>query len=278
MTDRISKQGKKRTPATGAFPKKTYTKWFDYDIIKSTVKIRHKEPGDYITIDRNGGTQSLKKYFINAKIPREDRDKIWLAADGSHILWIIGYRQNQAYQITDKKMAETVKVLVPEEDVAKRIKELGEQISKDYAGKQVHLICVLKGGVFFMCELAKRITVPVSMDFMSVSSYGDGTKSSGVVKIAKDLDETLEGKDVLIVEDIIDSGRTLYYLMDILAKRKPKSMKLCTLLDKPERRVKDVKVDYVGFNIPDEFVVGYGLDYAQRYRNLPFIGVVEGVE
>ena len=111
-------------------------------------------------------------------------------------------------------MAERVKVLVPEEDVAKRIKELGEQISKDYAGKQVHLICVLKGGVFFMCELAKRITVPVSMDFMSVSSYGDGTKSSGVVKIAKDLDETLEGKDVLIVEDIIDSGRTLYYLID----------------------------------------------------------------
>ena len=164
-------------------------------------------------------------------------------------------------------MAETVKVLVPEEDVAKRIKELGEQISKDYAGKQVHLICVLKGGVFFMCELAKRITVPVSMDFMS-----------GVVKIAKDLDETLEGKNVLIVEDIIDSGRTLYYLMDILSKRNPKSMKLCTLLDKPERRVKDVKVDYVGFNIPDEFVVGYGLDYAQRYRNLPFIGVVEGVE
>ena len=175
-------------------------------------------------------------------------------------------------------MAEKVKVLVPEEDVAKRIKELGEQISKDYAGKQVHLICVLKGGVFFMCELAKRITVPVSMDFMSVSSYGDGTKSSGVVKIAKDLDETLEGKNVLIVEDIIDSGRTLYYLMDILSKRNPKSKKLCTLLDKPERRVKDVKVDYVGFNIPDEFVVGYGLDYAQRYRNLPFIGVVEGVE
>ena len=175
-------------------------------------------------------------------------------------------------------MAEKVKVLVPEEDVAKRIKELGEQISKDYAGKQVHLICVLKGGVFFMCELAKRITVPVSMDFMSVSSYGDGTKSSGVVKIAKDLDETLEGKNVLIVEDIIDSGRTLYYLMDILSKRNPKSMKLCTLLDNPERRVKDVKVDYVGFNIPDEFVVGYGLDYAQRYRNLPFIGVVEGVE
>ena len=175
-------------------------------------------------------------------------------------------------------MAETVRVLVEEEEVDKRIRDLEEQISKDYEGKEVHLICVLKGGVFFMCELAKRITVPVSMDFMSVSSYGDGTASSGVVKIAIDLNETLEGKDVLIVEDIIDSGRTLSYLIEILKKRGPKSLRLCTLLDKPERRVKDVKVDYVGFNIPDEIVVGYGLDYAQKYRNLPYIGVVEGVE
>ena len=175
-------------------------------------------------------------------------------------------------------MAETIRELVSEKAVDERIVELGKQISKDYEGKQVHLICVLKGGVFFMCELAKRISVPVSMDFMSVSSYGDDTKSSGVVKIVQDLDEAIEGKDVLIVEDIIDSGRTLYYLIDILKKRNPKSVHLCTLLDKPERRVKDVKVDYVGFNIPDEFVVGYGLDYAQKYRNLPFIGVVEGLE
>lgn len=175
-------------------------------------------------------------------------------------------------------MAETIRVLISEEDVNKRICEIGEQISKDYEGKQVHLICVLKGGVFFMCELAKRITVPVSMDFMSVSSYGADTKSSGVVKIVKDLDEPLKGKDVLIVEDIIDSGRTLYYLIDMLQKRNPESIRLCTLLDKPDRRVKEVKVDYVGFNIPDEFVVGYGLDYAQKYRNLPYIGVVEGVE
>ena len=175
-------------------------------------------------------------------------------------------------------MAETIRELVSEKAVDERIVELGKQISKDYEGKQVHLICVLKGGVFFMCELAKIISVPVSMDFMSVSSYGDDTKSSGVVKIVKDLDEAIEGKDVLIVEDIIDSGRTLYYLIDILKKRNPKSVHLCTLLDKPERRVKDVKVDYVGFNIPDEFVVGYGLDYAQKYRNLPFIGVVEGLE
>ena len=175
-------------------------------------------------------------------------------------------------------MAETVRVMISEEETEQRIRELGEKISEDYKGKQVHLICVLKGGVFFMCELAKRISVPVSMDFMSVSSYGDGTSSTGVVRIAKDLDETLEGKDVIVVEDIIDSGRTLYYLLDVLKKRNPNSRRLCTLLDKPDRRVRDVKVDYVGFEIPDEFVVGYGLDYAQKYRNLPYIGVVEGVE
>lgn len=175
-------------------------------------------------------------------------------------------------------MAETIKVMVSEEDVEKRIAELGRQISEDYEGKSVHLICILKGSVFFMCELAKRITVPVTMDFMSVGSYGDGTTSSGIVRIRKDLDEALEGKDVIIVEDIIDSGRTLYYLMDVLQQRKPNSMRLCTLLDKPDRRVRDVEVDYVGFCIPDEFVVGYGLDYAQKYRNLPYIGVVEGVE
>ena len=155
-------------------------------------------------------------------------------------------------------MSEKIRVLVPEEKVDEKIRELGKQISEDYAGKQIHLICVLKGGVFFMCELAKRITVPVSMDFMCVGSYGDGTATSGVVRIAKDLDESIENKEVLIVEDIIDSGNTL--------------------LDKPDRRVKDVKVDYCGFEIPDEFVVGYGLDYAQKYRNLPYIGVVEGLE
>jgi len=175
-------------------------------------------------------------------------------------------------------MAETVRVMIPEEEVDAKIAELGKKISEDYAGKQVHLICILKGSVFFTCELAKRITVPVSLDFMSVSSYGDGTASSGIVKIAKDLDESLEGKEVIVIEDIIDSGRTLYYLMDVLGKRQPNSLKLCTLLDKPDRRVRDVKVDYVGFEIPDEFVVGYGLDYAQKYRNLPYIGVVEGVE
>ena len=172
-------------------------------------------------------------------------------------------------------MSETVQVLLNEQEVNERIAALGKQISEDCAGKQVHLICVLKGGVFFMCELAKRITIPVSMDFMSVSSYGNDTKSSGVVKIVKDLDEAIEGKDVLVVEDIIDSGRTLSYLLENLRNRKPKSLKLCTLLDKPERRVVEVDVHYTGFAIPDEFVVGYGLDYCQIYRNLPYIGVVK---
>ena len=175
-------------------------------------------------------------------------------------------------------MSEKIKVLLDEETVEKRICEVAAQISEAYKGKEIHMICVLKGGVFFMCELAKRITVPVTLDFMSVSSYGNGTTSSGAVRIVKDLDEPLDGKDVLIVEDIIDSGNTLHYLVEILYKRKPNSIKICTLLDKPERRTADVKVDYSGFNIPDEFVVGYGLDYAQKYRNLPFIGVVEFTE
>ena len=173
-------------------------------------------------------------------------------------------------------MADKIRVLLTEEEVDKRINEVAEQINKDYAGKSVHLICILKGGVFFTCELAKRLNMPVSMDFMSVSSYGAGTVSSGVVRIIKDLDEPLEGKNVLIVEDIIDSGRTLAYLIEVLKQRGPKDIHLCTLLAKPERRVKkQVKVDYTCFTIPDEFVVGYGLDYDQKYRNLPYIGVVE---
>ena len=172
-------------------------------------------------------------------------------------------------------MKEHVHVMYDESQVAGRIAELGAEISQAYQGKTIHMICVLKGGVFFQCELAKRITVPVTLDFMSVSSYGSGTSSSGVVRIVKDLDESIEGKDVLIVEDIIDSGRTLSYLMKTLEQRHPRSLQLCTLLDKPDRRVvDDVEVQYCGFVIPDRFVVGYGLDYDQRYRNLPFIGEI----
>ncbi|MBO7355387.1 MAG: hypoxanthine phosphoribosyltransferase [Lachnospiraceae bacterium] len=168
-----------------------------------------------------------------------------------------------------------IEVMYTEEEVDRRIQEIGDQITRDYEGKQIHMVCVLKGGAFFMCELAKRIKLDVSLDFMSVSSYGSGTESSGLVRIVKDLDESLKDKDVIVVEDIVDSGRTLSYLLKMLSERGPKSLKLCTLLDKPSRRVTDVDVTYTGFQIPDEFVVGYGLDYDQVYRNLPYIGVVK---
>ncbi|MBR3040288.1 MAG: hypoxanthine phosphoribosyltransferase [Lachnospiraceae bacterium] len=172
-------------------------------------------------------------------------------------------------------MAEHVKVMMTEEEVTNKIKEIGILISKDYEGKDVHIICILKGASFFACELAKRIKVPVTIDFMSVSSYGGGTESSGHVKIVKDLDMPIEDKNVIVVEDIIDSGRTLSHLLELLKARHPKSLELCTLLDKPTRRVVDVDVKYIGFQVPDLFVVGYGLDYDQKYRNLPYIGVVE---
>ncbi|MBQ8185230.1 MAG: hypoxanthine phosphoribosyltransferase [Lachnospiraceae bacterium] len=172
-------------------------------------------------------------------------------------------------------MTETIRIMIPEDEVDAKIEELGRKISEDFAGESVHLICILKGSVFFTCELAKRITVPVTIDFMQVSSYGAETKSSGVVRLSKDLDEPLNDKNVIIVEDIIDSGRTLSHLVKLLGQRDPKTLTLCTLLDKPSRRVVEVDVKYTGFQIPDEFVVGYGLDYAQRYRNLPYIGVIE---
>ena len=172
-------------------------------------------------------------------------------------------------------MSEKIKVLLSEEEVDARIKQIAAQISRDYAGREIHLICVLKGGVFFTCELAKRITVPVSLDFMSVSSYGDDTKSSGVVKIVKDLDQPLIGKDVLIVEDILDTGVTLSHLVPMLKLRRPNSVRLCTILSKPSRRKVDIEPDYCGFEVPDEFVVGYGLDYDELYRNLPFICVLK---
>lgn len=171
-------------------------------------------------------------------------------------------------------MSEKITVMYTEQEIDDRIRQLGEQISKDYEGKSLHLICVLKGGAFFLCELAKRITVPVTMDFMSVSSYGNSTESKGVVKIVKDFDEPLHDQNVLVVEDIVDTGRTLKYLMELFADRHPASLKLCALLDKPDRRVVDIEADYTGFVIPDEFIVGYGLDYAQKYRNLPYIGKI----
>ena len=171
--------------------------------------------------------------------------------------------------------SDIARILISEQELHNRVKELGAQISADYAGKDLLLVCVLKGGVLFLSDLLRAISIPVSIDFMATSSYGASTQSSGVVKIVKDLDTPLEGKNVLIVEDIIDTGHTLDYLVRILNERKPASLRICTLLNKAERRELDIQVDYIGFDIPNEFVVGYGLDYGEKYRNLPYVGVLK---
>ena len=171
-------------------------------------------------------------------------------------------------------MSENIRVMITEEELTGRIREMAAQISREFEGQSVHLVCILKGSIFFTCELAKYLTIPVTLDFMAVSSYGSGTRSSGVVRLIKDLDEAIEDLNVIVIEDIIDSGRTLSYLLDNLSGRHPRTLRLAALLDKPDRRVTDVKVDYTGFVIPDEFVIGFGLDYDQRYRNLPYIGVL----
>lgn len=168
-----------------------------------------------------------------------------------------------------------LKVLLSEEMISAKVQELGKQISEDYRGKNLLMVSVLKGSVVFMADLMRAITVPCEIDFMSVSSYGSGTKTSGVVRIMKDLDIDLANQDLLIVEDILDSGMTLSYIKQMLLDRHPSSIRICTLLDKPERRQADLFADYKGFEVPDEFVVGYGLDYAEKYRNLPYIGVLK---
>ena len=167
------------------------------------------------------------------------------------------------------------KVLLTEDQLEQRIKELGAEITRDYQGKELVLAAVLRGSYVFMADLTRAIDLPLTVDFMAVSSYGAGTVSSGQVEIKKDLSDPIEGKNLLIIEDILDSGNTLYYLMDVLSARHPASIRICTLLDKPERRVKPIKADYSGFVIPDAFVVGYGLDYAEKYHNLPYVGVLK---
>lgn len=169
-------------------------------------------------------------------------------------------------------MKEEIRPLISEKELSAKIKEIAKQINADYDGKEVYLLCILKGSIYFTCELSHYITVPLKLGFISVSSYGDRLTSSGAVTVQDTSGMDVEGKHVIVVEDIIDTGRTLAFLLRMLAKRKPASLKLCTLLDKPENRVTEVAIDYRGFEVPDKFIVGYGLDYAQRYRNLPYIG------
>lgn len=172
----------------------------------------------------------------------------------------------------------TLETLLSEEQIQSRIEELAKKINKDYEGEKITVLCLLKGGIMFMTDLVKRIDIPMKMEFMVVSSYGNETKTSGVVKILKDMDQSVENEHVLIVEDIIDSGHTLNYIINILKSRNPASIKICTLLDKPQQREAQVAVDYVGFTIPNEFVIGYGLDYEQYYRNLPYVAIKKGDE
>ena len=172
-------------------------------------------------------------------------------------------------------MKETIVKKIEEEDILKRICDLAKEINRDYEGKKLHLACVLKGGVYFVCELSKHLTMPVTIDFMSLSSYGDGMTSQGVITLNQDLTQNIAGKHVLLVEDIIDSGRTLFYVENMLKKREPASFEVCALLDKKANREADVEIKYVGFEIEDYFAVGFGLDYAQKYRNLPYIGELQ---
>ena len=177
--------------------------------------------------------------------------------------------------MTSEMEKDILKVLVSEEELKKRVQEIAGEIQRDYAGKEIMLISVLRGSFIFMADLCRAIDLPCTLDFMAVSSYGKGTSSSGQVQITKDLSEDISGRHIIVVEDILDSGNTLSYLLKILQHRHPASIRLCTLLDKPERRVKPVELHYCGFTIPDAFVVGYGLDYAERYRNLPYIGILK---
>lgn len=168
------------------------------------------------------------------------------------------------------------RVLLEESQIKERVKRLSEEISRDYSGKELLLVCILKGAFVFLSDLIRLLTIPITLDFIAVSSYGSATKSSGVVRILKDLDQPIEGKDVLLVEDIVDTGLTLKYLVNLLEERKPGSLKICALLDKPERRQVSLQVDYLGFKIPNEFVVGYGLDFNNQFRQLPYVAVLKG--
>ncbi len=277
--------------------------WIPADaVISGEAVLRSRREGDFLRIFDSRHRlceKSLQDLFTDAKIPREKRDAVPLAAVGSEIVWAAGIRLSDAFRLTGaettavhfcinhpdgEKTEETmanqvegkdIKVLIDEQTLENRIREMAEQISKDYEGKELTLTCILKGGVMFMTQLAKYITVPVTMDFMVLSSYGDDLVSSGQVKIVKDMEGSIEGKDVLVVEDIVDTGRTLHFLEKILEDRGPASLAIATMLDKPDRRVCEMTPKYTGFTIEDKFVVGYGLDYAQRYRNLRYIGYIE---
>lgn len=256
--------------------------------------VRNRMSGDRMTMKGQAGSKKLKDIFIDAKIPRQERDNLPVITDYTgKILWIPGVkksaydrefsRSKKQYIIrytrniggNESMHNDIQKVLISEDELQEKIRELGRELTTEYEGRNPLVVGVLKGATPFMTDLLKRVDTYLEMDFMDVSSYGNGTVSSGEVKIIKDLNASVEGRDVLVIEDIIDSGRTLSYLVDLIKYRKAKSVKLVTLLDKPSGRNVAIEADYVGFEVPNEFVVGYGLDYAERYRNLPYIGILK---
>lgn len=266
----------------------------DYDtIIYTGGVVRNRRPGDAYRPVGRGVTKTLKKLFNEAKIPPEERNDRAVLECGGKIVWTEDFGVSQEASVSESSHAvmeiiikecrhtvhnmqdDILEVLYSKEKLAEVVHNMGAQISKDYEGKNLLMVSILKGSVVFMTDLMRSITIPCSIDFMAVSSYGSGVKTSGVVKIIKDLDIDLRGWDVLVVEDILDSGLTLSYILEILQAREPKSIHLCTLFDKPDRRTANVKADYVGIVVPDKFIVGYGLDYAEKYRNLPYIGVLK---
>ncbi len=265
----------------------------DCDKISGKIVFRSRRSGDVFKSARRVVSKPLKKLFCELKIPPKNRDRVPLAADTQGVIWLAG--QGVAQRVAaDERTKDAVlfnfageinmsgnmhddiaRVLITEEQIKARIKEIGEQVSADYADKNLICISILKGAVVFVADFIRALSIHTEIDFMGVSSFKGGVVSSGAVKIVKDLDISLEGRDLLIVEDILDSGKTLEYITEILLSRHPASLKICTLLDKPSRRQSSIVADYSGFEIPDEFVVGYGLDYAEKYRNLPYIGVLK---
>lgn len=278
----------------GKFHNLLFHNLFNYDtIINTNCTVRNRRPGDAYRPAGRGVTKSLKKLFNEAKVPVSARPRRAVLESGGRILWAEGFGtaeeacptagSKDIREIIVKECIWTVnsmdhdirEVLYSGEELQKIVGGLGARITEDYRGKNLLLVSILKGSVVFMSDLMRSITIPCSIDFMAVSSYGHGVKTSGTVKIIKDLDIDLKGWDVLVVEDILDSGLTLSYIWELLQSRSPKSIRLCTLFDKPDRRTVNIKADYVGTIVPDEFIVGYGLDYAEKYRNLPYVGVLK---
>jgi hypoxanthine phosphoribosyltransferase len=267
--------------------------------------VRSWRPGDRMAPLGLGGTKSLQDLFTMRRVPRRDRAAVAVVESEGEIAWVAGVATSERFKVTEATR-ETVRlsarptqtrgdaeasplidsiqvrdddaigeILVPAEDLERRVRELAAEVSRDYAGKDLVLVGVLKGAVFFLSDLMRHLDIPCEVDFMAVASYGSATKSSGVVRILKDLDAVIEGRDVLIVEDIVDSGLTLQYLLRNLAGRNPRSLEVCALLIKPERRKVDLRTRYVGFEIPNRFAIGYGLDHGERYRNLPFVAALK---